>query len=353
MGAVATATTPAATSKGNNHAYPVLNGKYVLTHRGLQIENSLLYPGEYTRGAPQPIRIYNGSVDREYFKVPLNPRAVAERGLTLYAAHEGQLLDWCLVGRKLYFISLDYIHVGTALYSTIFEYDFDTSNLVQIGEGCGSGNGELGDGGVIFSSLTYHQGYLYAGAGSFGIGTNSTAAGVYSIRPGVDRGHFDNSGAADTDHETPISMASYKGLLYVGMHDSNTSTAHLRVRSAAGAYTSSTSLGSGNGSCWPRMIVFGDNLYACGWDNAGAASITTIRKFDGTSWSTVKTLSTGVANPFVGVEMLVHNGVLCVLAVNQDRDAMVSSSGNGTSWTDQTSGMGNDNVLSIFGVFTD
>jgi len=356
FGTVTTATTPAATAKSAT-IHPILNSFIILTSRGCSIEQLFIYPGDYTRGNPQPVRAYDGTVDRELFKVPLNAKAVADVGLTAYAAHVGQILDWLVIGTKLYFVSLDYIHIGTYNASTVFEYDTQTGGLQQIGEGAGNGLGDLGDGGVTFTCLGYHQGYLYAGVGPpSGSSGNSTAAGVYRIRPGDDTVwtyDFDNSGAGDADNEAPLCMASYKGLLYVGMIDFNSSSARMMVRSAAGAYSSSTTVGSASGSAWTRAIVFGDNLYACAWDNNGAASITTIRKFDGSSWTIVKTIDTATADCRVGVEMIVHNGILYVLAIDNDKNAIVTRSADGTSWTDQTSQMTGTDVQSVFGVFTD
>jgi hypothetical protein len=164
---------------------------------------------------------------------------------------------------------------------------------------------------------------------------------------------FDNSGAGDNDEERPMSMASYKGKLYVGMMDLNTASQRVMVRSADGSYASSTTQGTATGSAWVKLLVFGDNLYATSLDENGASSQTRIHKFDGSSWSVVKTIDSATATPRIGVELLVHNSQLFCLAINSSNDGLVTFSSNGTSWTDQTTNLGGDDIVSIFGVLTD
>lgn len=361
FGSTSTTTTPAACSRPAGAL--AFFGSDVLTNRGTQSDGLFIYPGDYTRGNPQPIRVYDGTVDREWFQIPLNAEALSDNGAASYALRTGGIPAMLLVYPKLYIATIDFVQPGGALhYSRVMEYDIESGVLQQVGQACsgwtgnvGAGNsgGATGGNDLYFTSLAYHQGYLYAGVSPRSGGASSAEGGVYRIRPGVDivwTYDYDNSA---TGEEQPMCMASYKGLLYVGMVDQNTATSHVRVRSAAGAYSSSTSMGSAVGSGWTDMKVFGDNLYACAFDNNGASSITTIRKFDGSSWSTVKTISTGTNIPFVGVSMIVHNGVLYVLAINTTQDATVLWSSDGTTWSSTTSNLTNDNLVSIFGVLTD
>lgn len=364
FGTTTTATTPAACARPVG-AFLGFNAIQVLTNRGCQTETLFLYPGDYTRGNPQPIRAFDTSVDLELFKVPLNPKTVTDQGLADYALRVGCIPNMKLVGNKLYFVSIDWMRASFGAYSRVFEYDFDTSTLTQIGQQCSGWDGDVaaastagttGPASQAFRCVEMHQGYLYAGVGHVDDNTNSTSSGVYRIRPGIEDTwtyDFDNSGAADTDLEAPVCMASYKGKLYVGMHDRNTPTARVMVRSADGSYAQSTTAGNGNGSVWVDMIVFGDNLYACHLDNNGASSITTIRKFDGTTWSTVKTIDSATATPRIGVTMAVHNGRLYVLAINSSQTGIVTHTADGTTWTDQTSNLTVGNLVSIFGVVTD
>lgn len=364
FGNTTTATSPAACARPAE-AFLGFNSVNILTNRGCQTETLFLYPGDYTRGAPQPIRAFDTSVDLELFTVPLNPKTISDQGLSDYALRVGCIPNMKLVGNKLYFVSIDWVKAGTGAYSRVFEYDFDSGSLAQIGQMCSGWDndvcassvaGTTGPASQAFRCIEFHQGYLYAGVGHVDDGTNSTGSGVYRIRPGIETEwtyDFDNSGAADADLEAAVCMASYKGKLYVGMHDRNSTTARVMVRGSDGSYSQSTTAGNGNGSVWADMLVFGDNLYACHLDNNGASSITTIRKFDGSSWSTVKTIDSATATPRCGVAMAVHNGRLYVLCINSAQDGLVTHTADGSSWTDQTSNLTNNDLVSIFGVVTD
>jgi len=356
----ATATTPAACARPDDAV--ALVGAGTITNRGLFTERLFLYPGDYTRGTPQPIRAYDGTIDQRLFSVPLNAGAVQQFGLTDYATRSGQIPWMFLDGFNLYVVSLDYIRAGTGSYSRVLQFNLDTNTLTQIGQQASGWSGDIGDtgtggdagGSVMFTCCAIHQGLLYAGVGPVGTGHNCIDSGVWRIRPGVDTAwtnDFDNSGAGDADEERPLCMASYKGRLFVGMNDLNTAASHIRVRDFAGTYTSSTSMGSTSGSAWTDMKVFGENLYACSFDNNGGASQTRIHKYDDTTWSVVKTIDSGTATPRMGVGMVVHNGRLYVLAINTSRNAIVTHTADGTAWTDQTSNLnGSANIVSIFGV---
>lgn len=354
FGATATATAPGACARPGTSGSSFF--RTLVTNRGVQGDGFFVYPGDYTRGAPQPLRIYDGTVDQELVRVPINTWALANEGSANYASSAGWIINMLLVDTKLYFVSIDFILGASPHYSRVFEYDFETSVLRQIGAAASNATNDVGaasGGNLSFTCLAYHQGYLYAGAGPVVSGEASTAAGVYRIRPGIDSTwtfDFDSSASGE---EFPTCMASYKGLLYVGTADFNSGAARMLVRSAVGAYTSSTTVGTNALSGWSDMKVFGDNLYACSYDVNGASSQTRIHKFDGSSWSVVKTIESGTATPKIGVAMLVHNGKLYVLALNTSKNGTVTSTSDGSSWTDTTSNLTSSNLVSIFGVLTD
>jgi hypothetical protein len=354
FGTTATATTPGAVSSGAGATSWIASTNATLSNRGCQGEGFILYPGSYTRGNPQPVRIYDGTVDRELFQIPLNAVAFAAEGAANYASSTGEVLQMLLVDKKLYIVTHDFSLGAAPHYGRILEYDFETGALQQIGNGCSSASGDIGTGGNdVFTCVAFHQGYLYAGVGPVLSGEGSAGAGVYRIRPGVDATwtyDFDNSSAGE---ERPMSMASYKGKLYVGMHDLNTASQRIVVRDYAGAYSSSTTQGTLTGSAWVDMLVFGDNLYATSYDANGASGQTRIHKFDGSSWSVVKTIDSATSTPRIGVAMLVHNGKLYVLGINTNRLGIVTYTSDGTSWTDQTTNLDGLDVVSVFGVLTD
>lgn len=327
--------------------------RYIIQNRATQAEQFLIYPGDYTRGDPQPIRIFDGSVDQLLFEIPINAVAFANEGAANYASSNGCILQMLLEGTKLYIVSYDFSLGAAPHYSRLLEYDFETGGLKQIGQGTSNATGDISataGGPHTFTCCALHQGVLYAGVGPVLTGEGSATAGVYRIRPGVDATwtyDYDNSAQGE---EVPTCMASYKGKLYVGTTDFNSASARLLVRDYAGAYTSSTTVGTTTDSAWTDMKVFGDNLYACSYDDNGASSTTKIHKFDGSSWSVVKTIDAASATPRVGAAMLVHNDVLYVLAFATNQSGVVTYSSDGTTWTDQASNLTNSNLTSIFGV---
>ena len=95
------------------------------------------------------------------------------------------------------------------------------------------------------------------------------------------------------------------------------------------------------------MGVFGENLYAAAFNSDGVASTSKIYKFDNTSWTAVKTIETS-ANPKVGIDFKVVNGVLYVLC-SEGSSGQVSFSSDGSSWTDFTTNL-TTGVMGGFGL---
>lgn len=367
FGATSTSTTPAAVANPANELFNANTWANLLSSKGLQTETMFIYPGAFTLGGSRPIRAYDGTVDRELFKVPtLNVSGVTATAAQVAAGLSAirQILQADVlrpdasgnpvVQHMLYLVVHDFHNTGATFdnISFVLEYNMDTGAAQQIGQGAYGYSAEgIGDGGVGFTCVAYHQGYLYAGVGSMD-GLNSTDDGIYRIRPGLDT-TWTLDYAMTSANEVPLSMATYKGLLYVGCTDYDAGAAELLVRNAAGSWSASTTIGGATtNNMWTALKVFGDNLYACSRENAGASSVGRIHKFDNTTWSVVKTIET-TADPKAGVEMLVHDGVLYVLCKAFDKDGQVSYSSDGTSWTDQTSGLTGLDVTCVFAVLTD
>lgn len=356
FGSVTTATSPAASPQRALSAGLFFGtiGNTML-NKAVQSERLFIYPGDHLVGAMWPIRAWDGTVDRELFVLPPNPSAVAGAGADynpttppVGTAYTSQICQMLLVGSKLYIVIVDFKRALFAFYSRIVEYDMDTRTLRQIGQGAGDQSGEIGDGGVAFRTVAFFQGYLYAGVGSVTTGINSTDAGIWKIQPDTETAwvrELDlSSGAVG---ETPTCLAEYQGQLYAGLQDYDSSTQRLLVRSTSGTWSQSTSMGTATGSGWLALKVFGSNLYATSFDNA-ATPVTRVHKFDGSSWSTAKTIETD-ANARMGVDMVVHNDRLYVLAINNSGVGLVTHTADGTTWTDLTSGLTAD-VSSVFGV---
>lgn len=324
----------------------------LLTSKAASIEGAMLYVAEHAPEAPIPIRIYDGTQDRELFTIPINAVAVANTTAAQYAGAESAVRQMLVEGNKLYLVVHDFHNTAASFdnYSRVLEYDFDTGVLRQLGQGCnGSVSGDIGDGAVAFTCIELHQGYLYVGVGTTD-GTNSTDAGIWRLRPDIEGSLWtqDYTGATN---EIPLCLQSYKGLLYAGFTDFDAAAAPLKVRAADGTWSNSTTIGGATtNNAWVAMAVFGDNLYATSYENTGTDE-SKIYKFDGSSWSAVKTIDTA-ADPRIGVDIIIHNGKIYVLARNQANAGIVTHSSNGTSWTDQSTNLG-VGVTCAFAVFTD
>jgi hypothetical protein len=357
FGAIVTAATPGAIPQRALSAGTFFGTiGSTLLNTATQSERVLVYPGDHTNGDVWPIRMWDGTIDRQLFQIPYNALGVATvptvYGPTAYAAgaaaYASQICQMLFVGAKLYIVIADYVVPAIAAFSRVLEYDVDTRTLRQIGQGAGSLAGDMGDGAVLFRSLTSFQGYLYAGVGSITTGYNSTDAGIWKIKPDTEtvwvRELSLESGAVG---ETPICLAEYGGKLYAGLQDYDTASQRLLSRAATGSWSSSNTVGTAVGSGWLALQVFESNLYATSYD-AAATPVTRVHKFDGTTWSIVKTIATA-SNARMGVAMVVHNDQLYVLAINASGLGLVTYTADGTSWTDLSTGL-TDDVSSIFGV---
>jgi len=329
----ATATSPSAPDRTNPDAS--LNTRF--GRRIVNTETTMYYPAEDAGGDPI-IKSWDGSTDKEIARVPKNPSTAIA---ALYIYH--MLLD----GGYIYFI----VHDSTttnAMKSRVLQLEIATGALMQLGERFGADTGELGSGGVIALSLGIHQGSLYVGTGE-GSKNQAAAGKIYRIRPRVDTA-WTLDGTLNA-RENPQCLASYKGLLYAGCYFGSGAVAgRMMVRSAAGAYSQSTDTGAGHSgaqSGWYGMGVFGENLYAAAFNSDGVASTSKIYKFDNTSWTSVKTVETS-ANPKVGIDFKVVNGVLYVLC-SEGSSGQVSFSSDGSSWTDFTTNL-TTGVMGGFGL---
>lgn len=350
-----TATEPAETSGDKDGARDGGANTHYISGSLAQIEDMLVYPG--FDSSPGTLRVWDGITDRELIKIPPNP-FTEPQALGSFSGVIGVML---MDGPHLYFHSADGHGLGESsglLNGRIFRYDFSTGALLQIGQGYGQDSGLLtgtGQAGAMPLSLAMHQGSLFMSLSPISTGSGERE-NVYYIRPGVDSTWTFDTGLPNNSNESVSSLASYKGLLYVGTTQlsGTVRASSLYVRSAAGVYTASTTTGAGLATAngFPALKVFGDNLYASVVDQNVDPLLNSsyIKKFDGTTWSTVLTMESGVAGLRRGIAMVVQDGRLYVLATDNGTDAHVYHTANGTSWTDLAL-PGETRLTSLFGVF--
>jgi len=308
----------------------------------VSFKNKLYYAGsDYvvypTASYSDPtIHCWDGTTDSV---VGYAPKNIAVGATTTAQA----IIAMCLHDNKLYFSTLD---GGAAplLNSRVFEFDPVTGAIKQIGYTAAVAATEF-SGGVVWA-LTSHAGSLWAGTSYLNAGSQS--GHVYYIRPGVDTSWTDDETL--TANQVVSSMASYKGLLYVGCRvDTIGSPVRCYVRSSAGAYTVSDNGGNtGAGySHYSGLTVFGANLFALRYDDSAAtASRITVRKFTGSAWSTVYTLATlgasrtqhllgqGILAPDSSAVYLVIAETDGAGATDPDSDGIILRSTDGTTFTE-------------------
>lgn len=277
--------------------------------------NTLIYASNnYTQGTTAPtVFSYDGSMDRLLFTVPTNPDA----------AVVSQAVMWLLVNNGvIYFSTHDTGDNGGAGASTykgaVYQYTVSTNTITKLGATFTTG--------YLPYTLCWANDRLWAGtvtsAGEAGTGK------VYWIRPGVDSAWtLDKTFAADV---FPTTMLSFNGELYVGAYTVAGGSAIVQKRTTAGVWsTVDTAAGTVpiNENWYGGLIKFGTSLYV-GFTEVGVtASI--IRKFDGTTWSSVKSSSAAV----IYNSSFTDNSVLFFWGINgANTDAFVTSS-DGTTWT--------------------
>jgi len=301
-------------------------------------KNRLYYAADgYTvsTDAP-PIRVWDGTVDRELTKIPAS---------ITYAPTPSLAIVSMIAANGTLYVSV--IDGATGIIGRVFQVDPDTGTITPLG-------GEFLN--PVPYALEYANGVLWCGSFNFvGLGGATYLPTLSFIRPGIDTAWT----LAQTflSYQNVCALKSYNGLLYIALTGSLGNAALLKTRSALGvlatAQTASTSGGATFTNGYLALEVFNGNLYAVEYD---PATTLRIRKFNGTTWSTA---FTGVGGSTLAAysQLLVDNGILFAATsgpgggVLTDPNALLSTP-DGTTWTDQTSHTLSENFAGGFGVVT-
>ena len=287
-----------AVTAGNKIYYPKGNGNYTTTYAETPI-----------------IRVFDGVVDREFSRFPANPDD---------ATNAFGFVITCMfaVGATIYISVWNDVASG-AETGSVWSLNTNSGVFTRLGA--------TFTGKHIPGPLAWSLGRLWVGSTPL----DATAGKVYFIRPGID--------TAWTEDETmavvgPVQeLIDYKGTLYSSVGRSSFAvTGTIYARSPTdGAWTSSESAAT---SYYPGMVVFKDNLYATRLTAAAAL----IRKFDGTSWSTVYT-EADIAQ-FYATYLFQFNSVIYAISPQSDSYSVgvhtITDNGNdvitstdGSTWT--------------------
>lgn len=279
--------------------------------------NRMVYAAsDYTVGVTfPPIRIYDGSFDRELCRLP--PAA----GNAVPIA----VMSMLVANGTIYLSTLDSGSSSADWVGRVFSLDLATAALTPIGTPFPTGH--------LPYALAWHNGMLWCGTHR-----QTTDAGkVFSFRPNT----VDAAWVEDVTFPAGVSVAallSWRGELFAGTTAPAGSFAQVRKRGSDNTW-STADTGSGGtataNNAYLSLGIFGDALYAGYW-NHDTPAVAKIRKtIDGTTWSTVYTGAAGTIRPFI--VLLVDNNELFAIGGGGHLTAAILRSSDGAVWTDLTS----------------
>lgn len=305
------------------------------------MDGVMYYAGSYTVGTDSPtLRAYDGYTDRVVLRIPKNPTvsATAEaKGIVNVIGNNG----------RLYIATLDGGTNGASggtIQGSVYEFDPSTGYLARLGATFPTGH--------LPYSLLWAYGRLWCGTG-INQASDVTPARVYYIRPGIDTAWtLDQTFAAQED--ICEALAVFKGLIYAAVNnnlDTGGQTARVYVRSTAGAWSNSdtgtTEAHAGiYGNGYMDLLVWPPEngpvtsptpaLFAVRRNITGDAARGAIRKFNGSSWSTVHTFAQQTYNNgYLASSYTQSSSSLKPTIWLAGGSGLLPNSTDGTTWTDR------------------
>ena len=275
------------------------------------IDNKIYYvPDAYTDNVDAPpVRVFDGVVDREFVRLPNNPDT--SRVFPIGVSH------MIAVGSIIYIAVMDAGTTSANEQSSVLSLDTRTGVITRIGATFPTGK--------TVHILAWHLGRLWAfhGCNDF----SSTTSKIYFIRPGIDTAWTDDETLpADSGHGG--FLIDFRGTLFAGFYGfATTSPAAIHARSPADGSWSVNET-SAVGDEYRSCDVFKDNLYTTKFVQSGGGAL--VRKYDGTSWSTVLDVGVDVITP---VQIFHDGGNLYAVCRNSSGFATVYVSSDGASWS--------------------
>lgn len=319
--------------------FPVTDVQTPLGASGCGFDNRIYYAADGYVQYPTagyespPVRVWDGTVDKELCRVPYNPDAGATTKCLA-------VISMLAANNLIYVSTYDKGTDDTTFMGRVFSLDPNTGQLTQLGPTFPTGH--------LPVSMCWAFGRLWIG--TYRNDPNNQGR-IYFFRPGVDTTWtLDRTVAAN--YTSVASLCVYRGLLYASELGKQGTAGIITVRAAAGTWSTSDtgpstdSFPSAGTNGFGAMIVFNDALYAAYNGGPFAGNYTRIRKYNGTSWSTVYTSSI----PVYKIRLFrIFNNVLYATSGFNGAD---SGSGNdfmysvaGTSWVNLTSSVGLSSVL--------
>lgn len=279
--------------------------------------NHMVYaPGGYTVGTDSPtLRIYDGLFDRPIATIPnTSANAVPKAVMTTLTANG-----------VVYVATFDSGTSSADWVGRVFSLNVESGQMTPMGNPLTTGH--------MPYALCWHAGRLWCGTHR----QSSAASGkVFYIRPGIDTDWTADYDLSTSSVANCASLCSFQGKLYMGTTGAAGTFAKVLVRDTAGAYTTSLTLSGGAATAnngVPALAEFGSKLYAT-YYNADTPVIASIRKYDGSSWSTAYSGSGTTLVPFVGLPTDLTT--LLAIGGGVGTAAVLLKTADGTTWTDQS-----------------
>lgn len=279
--------------------------------------NRMVYAAsDYTVGTTYPpIRIYDGSFDRELCRLPP----------TLANTVPIAVLSLLVANGTIYLSTFDSGSSSADWLGRVFALDLNTATLTPIGGAFPTGH--------LPYALAWHNGMLWCGTHRQ---ATDVAGKIFRIRPDL---------AASTWIEEitlPVgvniaTLYSWRGTLYAGTTVPAGTFAQIRARGSDNTWTVVDTASGGtakanNGHL--AFCAFGNALYASYW-NADTPAVATIRSTtDGTTWTTRYTGAAGTLRPFI--VLTVDDAQLFAIGGGAHLTAAILRTPDGMTWTNLT-----------------
>lgn len=280
--------------------------------------NRLVYAASgYAVGTEAPpLRIFDGSYDREVVRIPPTPTGEARAIVSVLTANG-----------TVYVSTWDDGADASTYTGRVFVFELESASLTPIGASFPAGH--------IPYALAWHNGMLWCGTHR----QDAVAIGaVYRIRPDLDTAWtLDYDLAAQPGITGVASLLSFKGTLYVGTTAAAGTFGVVLARAIDGTYTIGEAGVDGvaqanNG--YLALKEYKGALYAAYW-NHDTPPIATIRvTSDGVTWTTSLNGSDDFLRPFIA--FAVDDGTLFAVGGGLGLAAAILSSDDGVTWTDLT-----------------
>lgn len=273
-----------------------------------------------------PLRIFDGSYDREVVRLPPTAAGEAKAAVSLLTANG-----------TVYVSTWDAGATPATFTGRVFAFDLDSATLTPIGGPFPAGH--------LPYALAWHNGMLWCGTHR----QDAVAIGkVYRIRPDLDTAWTEDYDLTAAGMTGVAALRSFHGTLYVGTTAAAARFGALIARNVDGTYTGvdQGTLGAAHANNgYLALIEFQDALYASYW-NDDATPISLIRRStDGVTWTTVYTGAAGTLRPFIA--LAVDDGTLFAVGGGLHRTAALVSTEDGVTWTDLTTQLPEDDKTAL------